>query len=273
MAVKIYKFNKTPETISVGKNMQRVKILNTQIADISMNEALERAEELIISGKGGKIFTPNATMIERAKKDAEFSKILNSSSFSVCDGIGASVASFVLGKGLLRRVCGVELGERLAELCAKKGYSLYLLGGETGIAERAAENLIKKYPDLRIAGTHSGFFTEEWRVLSEISLSGAQVLYVCLGSPKQEKFIYYNQKYLSDVLMLGLGGSLDVYAEKKKRAPAFLRKVGLEWAYRIAKEPHRMKKTRLLPFVFSVISERISVKNIQNKQENFAKKQ
>lgn len=252
--------------------MQKVRVLDTQIADTSMEEALERAEELIISGKGGKIFTPNATMIERAKKDAEFSRILNSSSFSLCDGIGGSLASFILGKGRLRRVCGVELGERLAELCAKKGYTLYLLGGETGIAERAARNLIERYPDLKIAGTHGGFFEQEWRVVSEISLSGAQVLYVCLGSPKQEKFIYYNQKYLSDVLMLGLGGSLDIYAEKKKRAPAFFRKTGLEWVYRIAKEPHRLKSTKLLSFVFSVIFERFAVKNIQNKQENFVKK-
>ena len=252
--------------------MQKVQVLNTQIADISMEEALERTEELIISGKGGKIFTPNATMLECAKKDVEFSKILNSSSFSLCDGIGASVASFILGNGTLRRVCGVDFGERLAELCAQKGYTLYLLGGETGIAERAARNLIKRYPDLKIAGTHSGFFEEEWRVVSEISLSGAQVLYVCLGSPKQEKFIYYNQKYLSDVLMLGLGGSLDIYAEKKKRAPVFFRKTGLEWVYRIAKEPQRMKKTKLIPFIFSVILERFSVKNTQKKKEIFVKK-
>ena len=252
--------------------MQKVQILDTHIADITMDEALERAEELIISGKGGKIFTPNATMIEMAKNDADFSRILNSSSFSVCDGIGGSIASFILGHGALRRVCGVELGERLAELCAKKGYSLYLLGGEAGVSELAARNLIARYPDLKIAGTHNGFFEQEWRVVSEISLSGAQVLYVCLGSPKQEKFIYYNQKYLSDVLMLGLGGSLDVYAEKKKRAPAFFRKTGLEWAYRIANEPHRLKRTKLLSFVFSVIREKFSVKNVQNKQENFVKK-
>ena len=252
--------------------MQKVQILDTQITDISMEEALERAEELIISGKGGKIFTPNATMLENAKKDTEFSKILNSSSFSLCDGIGASIASFILGKGRIRRICGVEFGERLARLCAEKGYSLYLLGGETGIAERAARNLIKRYPDLKIAGTHGGFFEEEWRVVSEISLSGAQVLFVCLGSPKQEKFIYYNQKYLSDVLMLGLGGSLDIYAEKKKRAPVFFRKTGLEWAYRIAKEPQRLKKVKLISFICSVVSERFSVENTQNKQGIFVKK-
>ena len=137
---------------------------------------------------------------------------------------------------------------------------------------RNAAALMERYPDLKIAGTHSGFFEQEWRVVSEVSLSGAQVLYVCLGSPKQEKFIYYNQKYLSEVLMLGLGGSLDIYAEKKKRAPVFFRKTGLEWAYRIAREPRRLKKVRLLSFVFSVIRERFTVKNVQNKQENFAKK-
>jgi N-acetylglucosaminyldiphosphoundecaprenol N-acetyl-beta-D-mannosaminyltransferase len=236
------------------------------------NEALDTAEELIISGKGGMIFTPNPAMIEYARKDKEFFRILNSASLSLCDGIGVSLASFFLGKGIIKRICGVDFGEALAKVCAEKGYSLYLLGGEEGVADKAAKNLISKYSGLRIAGTHDGYFENEWDVISEISLSGAEVLYVCLGSPKQERFIYYNRKYLPEVLMIGLGGSIDIYSENKRRAPVFLRKLGLEWVYRIIKEPKRLKKARVISFTLSVIFSRFGIKKRQKFERKLVKK-
>ena len=252
--------------------MQKIEILGTGIHSMEKEEALDAAEELIISGKGGMIFTPNPTMIEYARGDGEFSRILNSASLSLCDGIGVSLASFLLGKGMIKRICGVDFGEALAKVCAEKGYSLYLLGGEAGVADKAAKKLISRYPSLRIAGTHDGYFENEWDVISEISLSGAEVLYVCLGSPKQERFIYYNRKYLPDILMIGLGGSLDIYSENKRRAPIFLRKIGLEWAYRIIKEPKRLKKARVLSFILSVLFSRLGIKKHQKNERNLAKK-
>lgn len=256
----------------IKENMQKIEILGTKIHKIKKEEALEHAEELIISGKGGTVFTPNPSMIEYARRDKELMRILNSASLSLCDGVGVSVSSFILGKGRLFRVCGVDFGEALARLSAEKGYSLYLLGGEEGVAEKAARNLISRYPRLKIAGTHDGYFEDEWEVVSEILLSGAEVLYVCLGSPKQERFIYYNKKYLPDVLMIGLGGSLDIYSENKRRAPAFLQRIGLEWAYRIAKEPSRLKRTKVFSFAFSVLRERLGIKKYQKREINIAKK-
>ncbi len=256
----------------IKEDMQKIEILGTKIHKVKKEEALELAEELIISEKGGMIFTPNPTIIEYAKGDKEFLRILNSASLSLCDGIGVSISSLVLGKGRLLRVCGVDFGEALARLCAEKGYSLYLLGGEEGVADEAARNLVSLYPRLKIAGTHDGYFEDEWEVVSEISLSGAEVLYVCLGSPKQEKFIYYNQKYLPDVLMLGLGGSIDVYSHNKKRAPVFLQKIGLEWVYRMVKEPKRLKKAKVFSFVFSVFCERFGIKKCQKSEGKLAKK-
>ena len=252
--------------------MKRIKVLDTQITSLTMDEALEKTEELIISGRGGRIFTPNANIIEYADKNKDFLKILNSASLSLCDGIGVSIGAFLLGCGRVRRICGVDFGFALAELCAKKGYTLYLLGGKEGVALEAARSLTKRFPSLKIAGTHDGYFEDEIEVLSEISLSGAQVLYVCLGSPKQEEFIYNNQKYLSDTLMVGLGGSIDIYSGKVRRAPKLLRKLGFEWLYRIVTEPSRLKKAKMFSFAMSVLKKRFFVKNADKSAKIFLKK-
>ncbi len=237
-----------------------------------MPSAVESAHELIASGKGGVVYTPNATILYNAKYSNELKKILDSADISLCDGVGVSLGARILGKGKIPRVCGVDYGEKIAELCAKKGYSLYLLGGKRSIAEKAAIALQNKYENLKIAGTHHGYFDDEWRVVSEISLASPQVIFVCLGSPMQEYFIHRNFHYFDGALMLGLGGSLDIYAEEVKRAPKLLRKVGLEWAYRIAKEPERMKKTHLFSFALEVLKERFSVKIHKNGRERERKK-
>lgn len=222
--------------------------------------AIEECDNLILSGKGGMIFTPNPTILYNAKEDPELQKILSSADVCLCDGVGVALGARILGYGKIPRVCGVDYGEKIAELCARRGYSLYLLGGERGVAERAAKNLIAKYSSLKIAGTHHGYYEREWRLLSEISLAEPQVIFVCLGSPKQEKFIYYNQKNLASSVMLGLGGSLDIYAGEKKRCPRILRSLCMEWAYRLVREPKRIKKAHLLAFAKSVALERFSVK-------------
>lgn len=225
-----------------------------------MKEALENIDELVLSGKGGMVFTPNATMLYNASISPELQKILSSADICLCDGVGVSVGARLLGYGRLSRTCGVDYGEKVAELCAKRSYSLYLLGGKRGVAESAARNLVKKYPDLRIAGTHHGYYDEEWRLLSEISLAEPQVIFVCLGSPLQEKFIYYNKKLLSGAVMVALGGSLDIYSGQKKRAPRIFRMLGLEWAYRMIKEPDRIKKNHLFAFTRALARERFCVK-------------
>ena len=237
-----------------------------------MAGAVESAHELIASGKGGAVYTPNATMLYNAKHSLELKKILESADICLCDGVGVSLGARILGKGKIPRVCGVDYGEKIAELCARKGYTLYLLGGKRGIAEKAAKALQNKNPTLRIAGTHHGYFEDDWRVISEISLASPQVIFVCLGSPMQECFIHRNSHYFDGALMLGLGGSLDVYAKEVKRAPRLFRVMGLEWAYRIAKEPERLKKTHLFSFAKEVVFERFSVKIHKNSRERERKK-
>ena len=237
-----------------------------------MPTAIERAHELVASGKGGTVYTPNATMLYNAKHSSELKKIIEGADICLCDGVGVSLGARILGKGKIPRVCGVDYGEEIAKLCAKKGYTLYLLGGKRGISEKAAKALQNKYPTLRIAGTHHGYFEDEWRVVSEISLASPQVIFVCLGSPMQEYFIHRNFHCFDGALMLGLGGSLDVYAGEVKRAPKLLRVMGLEWAYRIAKEPQRAKKTHLFSFAKAVFFERFSVKIHKNSRERERKK-
>ncbi len=251
--------------------MKRVKILGTSLRLYDEKSAIEKTDSLILSGRGGMVFTPNPTILQASRHSPEMQKILSSADVSICDGIGLSLGARLLGYGKIERVCGIDYGEKIAELCAKKGYSLYLLGGERGVAEKAAKALTSKYEGLKIAGTHHGYFDVEWRVLAEISLAEPQVIFVCLGSPKQEKFIYYNQKNLSSSVMVGLGGSLDVYSGEKRRCPRLLRRCGFEWAYRLCREPKRIKRSHLFAFARDVISERFSVK-IHKKTEKISKK-
>ena len=268
----LFLIKRIKEDEKIKYKTKKTEILGIALRPLDMAAAEERAHELITSGKGGIVCTPNATMLYNAKNSNELKKILENADICLCDGVGVSLGARILGKGKLSRVCGVDYGEKIAELCAKKGYTLYLFGGKRGIAEKAARALIEKYPALKIAGTHHGYFEDEWRVVSEISLASPQVIFVCLGSPMQESFIYRNFRHFDGALMLGLGGSLDVYAGEVKRAPKIFRVLGFEWAYRLLKEPKRIKKTHLFSFAREVLYERFSVKIHKNGAQRERKK-
>lgn len=252
--------------------MNNVKLLGTTLRPYDMQSALERTEEMIISETGGMIFTPNATMLYNASRSPQDAEILSSADVCLCDGVGVTQACRIIEGRSLPRVCGVDFGERVAQLCARRGYSLYLLGGKRGVAEQAAARLQKKYKGLIIAGTHHGYYEKEWQLLSEIALASPDVLFVCLGSPRQERFIYYNRRILPHCVMLGLGGSLDIYSGEKKRAPKIFRRLGLEWAYRLSKERDRIKKSHLLAFSFAVLKERFCAKVHKNSDKRERKK-
>ena len=136
---------------------------------------------------------------------------------------------------------------------SKSGKSVYFLGAKPGIAQRAGENMAQKYPGLTVAGVHDGYFKEDDEVIADINASGAQVLFVCLGAPKQEYWMHKNLSKLNTHLMLGLGGSLDIFAGESKRAPDIFIKLGLEWLYRLLKQPSRIGRMMALPkFIMAV---------------------
>jgi N-acetylglucosaminyldiphosphoundecaprenol N-acetyl-beta-D-mannosaminyltransferase len=175
------------------------------------------------------------------------------------DGIGVILGARILGTPLCGgRVPGIDFASALLNNMAKSGGSVYLLGAKPGIAEEAGRKLAEKYPGLKISGASDGYFTDDEPVIEKINLSKPDVLLVCLGSPKQEYFMAGNLDCLEVKLCAGLGGSLDVFAGRAKRAPAVFQKLGLEWLYRLFREPRRIKRMLKLPlFIITLIGKRI----------------
>ena len=153
----------------------------------------------------------------------------------------------MLGTPLKERTPGIEFAAHLMGKMAEEGLSLYLLGAKPGVAELAAQKLTEQYPGLKIAGTHDGYFKEDAPVVEAIAASGADCVFVCLGAPKQEFWIKKNGPATGARLLCGLGGSLDVFAGTVERAPKFWCDHGLEWFYRLCKEPKRIGRMMKLP--------------------------
>ena len=219
--------------------MKTKTIRGVPFADATADEILRFLAESVADGRQLAVFTPNADILQRAVEDTAFRQTLLSGDVIVADGIGVIRAAKMLGQVLPEKIPGVELGERL--MAAGLG-PVFLLGGKPGVAEEAAEKLAEKYPALTVAGCHDGYFdrsgAENERVLDAIRTSGAGIVLVCLGSPAQETWIAENRGALPNVrLLLGLGGSLDVYAGREKRAPRIFIRCHAEWLWRIVRHP------------------------------------
>ena len=216
--------------------------------NVTMEEALDRAMELITQDGPHLVVTPNAEIVQQANKDEEFSKLIADASLVIPDGVGVIYASKILGRPLKSRVPGVDFAAGLMARMAKSGHKLFLLGAKPGVAEEAAQKLMETYPGLTVCGTHDGYFKEDGPVAEEIRQAGADVVFVCLGAPKQEKWIAKNGAATGASLLIGLGGSLDVFAGRVERAPEIWQKLSMEWLYRGLKEPVRLKRIAKLPF-------------------------
>lgn len=227
----------------------RIDVLGVGVDSLTAEEAAQRAAELAAGDKFSYAVTPNPEFILLAKKDERFKAALNAADLVVADGIGVVKAAKILGRPLKARVPGIELGEALCASMAKTGKKLFLLGAKPVVAKTAGENLCKKYPGLTVCGSHDGYFKEDGSIVEEIKNAGADVVFVCLGAPKQEFWMVKNGPLTGAKLMLGLGGSLDVFAGTVERAPEKWQKAGLEWAYRLMKEPKRIGRMAKLPLV------------------------
>lgn len=236
--------------------MQKLNVLGVRIDNVTIETATDRILEMLKSGGNHAVFTPNSEIVYAAYKDSNFCSLLNSADMLTPDGIGIVYASKILGKPLSERAGGYDIACKVIERIAETGDRLYLFGGKPEIAQKAAENLKEKYPFINIVGTRNGYFNpeEEDSIIAEINESGADILFVCLGSPMQEKWIFKNRERLSCRVMMGIGGSLDVFAGAAERAPESWQKLGLEWLYRLKKEPKRFWRMLALPkFAFTVL--------------------
>ena len=240
-----------------------VNVLGVNIDKISFAEALEKAKKLIDSEGVSMIFTPNPEIIMIASEDEYFKQILNSADICTPDGIGVVYAAKILKNPVKERVPGFEISKNLLEYAAKTGDGVFFFGAKPGVADKAKEKVEKMYPGLKVAGTHDGYFKpeDETEIINQINESGAKILFVCLGAPKQEKWIYENRSKLKVGLCLGVGGTLDVLSGEAKRAPEIFLKLNLEWLYRIASNPSRWGRFFALPgFMIRVVREKRKIK-------------
>ena len=225
----------------------RIDVLGVGFDNVTMAEAVEKAVALIAQPGPHYVVTPNPEIVEVCRTDAEARAAVNGADLVLADGIGVIKGAAMLGTPLKERTPGIEFAGHLMGKLAKEGKSLYLLGAKPGVAELAAKRLKIQYPGLCIAGTHDGYFRDDGPVVEDICQSGADCVFVCLGAPKQEKWMAANGAATGARLLCGLGGSLDVFAGVVERAPKFWSDHGLEWFYRLCKEPRRIGRMMKLP--------------------------
>ncbi len=236
----------------------RTDVLGVAFDNVTMDEAVDWALAMLEEDGPHLVVTPNPEIVQRAAKDPEFAGILSKADLVIPDGIGVVYAAKILGRPLKGRVPGIDFASALLERAAGTGRRLFLLGAAPGVAEQAAVNLRAAYPGLAVCGTHDGYFKEDGPVVDAIRESGADIVFVCLGFPKQEKWIAAHGEAAGARLYIGLGGSLDVFAGKVERAPESFQKLGLEWLYRLAKEPSRIGRMAKLPlFLVSALGARL----------------
>lgn len=225
----------------------RIDVLGVGFDNVTMDEAVARGMALLHSAGAHYVVTPNPEIVEVCREDPEARRAVNGADLVLPDGIGVVKGAAILGTPLKEKTPGIEFAAHLMERMAEEGRSLYLLGAKPGVAEQAAGNLAARYPGLVIAGTHDGYFKEDGPIVEAIRQSGADAVFVCLGAPKQELWMAKNGPATGAHLLCGLGGSLDVFAGVAERAPKFWCDHGLEWFYRLCKEPRRIGRMMKLP--------------------------
>ena len=252
---------------------ERIDVLGVGFDSISIDQAAARAFEIMkragsrresclcdtFGGKKAYVVTPNPEIVWTARRSEPLRAAINDAALVLPDGIGIIYGARILGAPLRSgRVPGIDFISSLFEKLAVSGGTVFLFGAKPGVAEEAGRKLAGRYPGLEIAGAADGYITDNEQTIGKINAAGPDLLLVCLGSPKQELWMAENTVRLNVGLCAGLGGVLDVFAGRVKRAPVFFRKLGLEWLYRIIREPRRLKRSMKLPlFLFAVIWRRI----------------
>ena len=229
--------------------MSRTEVLGVGFDAVTMDEALGRARTLM-ERRGAYVCTPNPEIVMAARREPEVMAAVNGADLVLADGVGIVWAAKRFGTPLPGRVAGIDF---LAALLDRMSGTVYVLGGKPGIAEKAAERIAAAHPNVTVAGTHDGYFTDELALTAELGQTRPDLLLVCLGAPKQELWMAAHRD-LPVGLMIGLGGAVDVLAGTAERAPLGWRKHGLEWLYRLLRQPSRLKRQRnLIGYVWAVI--------------------
>lgn len=236
----------------------RKDIMGVEFNNMTLAEAVDYAADIIKRRGGGYVVTPNPEILWMCRTDDELKSALKNAEMVLPDSMGILLSARILKKRLKEKVSGVDFGIGLVEQLGKSGGSVYLLGAKPGVAESAAIQLEESCPGIVVSGIHHGYFDDDEQIIREINNARPDFLIVCLGAPRQEKWMQHNSDNLDVGIMAGLGGAIDVLAGNVKRAPESWQKRNLEWLYRLINEPRRIKRQIKIPLFFiTVICRRI----------------
>lgn len=243
--------------------MRTVSVLQVPIHVVTQEEALERIELFIHSGRPHQLATVNAEFIIEAQRNPAFRRVLQQTDLSLADSTAVTWAARYLGHPLPRRIPGADLVIELAQVGSEKGWEIYLVGGAEGVAEAAAKKLKLLYPNLAIVEAEAGMVYDPkqpdeetiTKLVERIKRAKPDVLLVAFGAPKQELFIAQYKRALAVPVMIGVGGTFDFLSGRRIRAPKLLRMLGLEWLWRLIQEPSRWRRifTAVVVFPLKVI--------------------
>lgn len=225
------------------------EVLGVYFDDLTREEAARAGAALLEEDKFHYVVTPNPEFILTAEKDPEFLQVLNGADLTLADGIGVVYSAKLQGTPLKGRVTGIAFAEDMLSCLNGRGGRLYLLGAKPGVAEEAGRRILERHPNITLCGAQDGYFRDEEEALLKVAAARPDLLFVCLGAPKQEKWMARWGRHTGARLAIGLGGVLDVFAGRVERAPESWQKLGLEWAYRLKKEPRRAGRMVKLPLV------------------------
>jgi N-acetylglucosaminyldiphosphoundecaprenol N-acetyl-beta-D-mannosaminyltransferase len=241
--------------------VQPLEILGVRVDDATYSDLLACVDRFVASGRPHQIVTLNPEMLVAAHDDPAFREALNGADLNVPDGAGLMLAACWLGRPLQQRVTGADGIHHLAAHCARRGYRPFLLGAAPGVAESAALRLGQAHPGLAVAGTYAGSPRpeEEEAIITVVRAAAPDLLLVAYGVPAEEAWIARNRERLAVPVMIGVGGALDFVAGVTRRAPAWMRRLGLEWLHRLGREPWRWRRQLALPrFVWLVVRQRLA---------------
>jgi len=243
-------------TISIGMcEPDSLSLLGTPV-DVfaSADDLIALARQRIRARRRTFCVAINPEKVYRAKSNAALRQILSSADIRICDGVGVSLACLIVHRKRLHRCTGVDMFFRLLNLSVQEGWKVFLLGASPQVNEAARRALERRFPGLAIAGNRHGYFEHSDEIVESVNSSGADLLFVAMGSPRQEFWIGEHMPRLRATFCMGVGGSLDILSGAIRRAPAMFRKTGTEWLYRLLSEPRRIRRQLVLPlFVLDVL--------------------
>lgn len=217
------------------------ELFGLKIDTLSFREALEKARVLIDSPKVSQIVTINPEMFENAATDNEFSNIIKEAEMVIPDGVGVKIALKINGINT-ERIPGIDFAKKLLVESAINSIPVAIIGAKEEVITAAIDNLKKEINGLNIVYYHNGYFDNDDDIYNEINSKSPKLILIAMGSPRQEQFIYNAKNTLKPALMIGIGGSLDVWSGSVKRAPIIFQKLGIEWLYRTITQPSRLKR-------------------------------